>query len=168
MDELFPLTTLITPNVAEAELLLSQQEGRSLEIKTLDSLLSASESLLELCKTKAVLLKGGHVACEYAKLRELLLALPELILIQDFLPSENTEILQEHAPQASPEKLSGSTIVVVDVLYESKDRISVFVRPQIESESTHGTGCTLSAAIACGLAQGLDRASHLPPSTVTN
>ena len=27
--------------------------------------------------------------------------------------------------------------------------------PRVETENTHGTGCTLSSAIACGLAEGL-------------
>lgn len=42
---------------------------------------------------------------------------------------------------------------VTDILYR-RDRTSVFQRPRIESSSTHGTGCTLAAAIACGLAEG--------------
>lgn len=41
---------------------------------------------------------------------------------------------------------------VVDVLYDGTLR--VFRRPRIATTSTHGTGCTLSAAIAAGLALG--------------
>ena len=49
---------------------------------------------------------------------------------------------------------------VIGVLQDSRGpggavETSMFIRPRIESMSTHGTGCTLSAAIACGLANGL-------------
>jgi hydroxymethylpyrimidine/phosphomethylpyrimidine kinase len=42
---------------------------------------------------------------------------------------------------------------VVDVLVSS-ERTRRFARPRIETGSTHGTGCTLSAAITAGLALG--------------
>jgi hydroxymethylpyrimidine/phosphomethylpyrimidine kinase len=43
--------------------------------------------------------------------------------------------------------------VVVDVLV-TRGSTRRFTHPRIESRSTHGTGCTLSAAIAAGLALG--------------
>ena len=48
---------------------------------------------------------------------------------------------------------------VVDVLVTAREARR-FSRPRIDTTSTHGTGCTLSAAVAAGLAQGrpLDRA----------
>jgi hydroxymethylpyrimidine/phosphomethylpyrimidine kinase len=50
---------------------------------------------------------------------------------------------------------------VVDVLYDGTVR--VFRRPRIAGTSTHGTGCTLSAAIAAGLALG----NSLPDAVAT-
>lgn len=44
---------------------------------------------------------------------------------------------------------------VVDLLV-TEDSTREFRSPRIRSTSTHGTGCTLSSAIACGLAQGLE------------
>lgn len=44
--------------------------------------------------------------------------------------------------------------VVEDVLV-SDEGVRVFSSPRIDSRNTRGTGCTLSTAIACGLAQGL-------------
>jgi hydroxymethylpyrimidine/phosphomethylpyrimidine kinase len=41
----------------------------------------------------------------------------------------------------------------VDVLWDGTDE-HVWRRPRMETRSTHGTGCTLSAAIAAGLAHG--------------
>jgi hydroxymethylpyrimidine/phosphomethylpyrimidine kinase len=46
---------------------------------------------------------------------------------------------------------------VVDLLVTAGG-VRRFTHPRIASRSTHGTGCTLASAIACGLAQGL----HLP------
>ena len=43
---------------------------------------------------------------------------------------------------------------VVDVLITPDDTV-LFRRPKLDTESTHGTGCTLSAAITAGLATGL-------------
>jgi hydroxymethylpyrimidine/phosphomethylpyrimidine kinase len=42
----------------------------------------------------------------------------------------------------------------VDVLVSGQDS-ELFSAPRIATNSTHGTGCTLSAAIAAGLAEGL-------------
>jgi hydroxymethylpyrimidine/phosphomethylpyrimidine kinase len=44
---------------------------------------------------------------------------------------------------------------IVDVLYDGT-AFSVFRKPKFATSSTHGTGCTLSAGIAAGLAQGWD------------
>ncbi len=43
-----------------------------------------------------------------------------------------------------------------DVLVRTGAAPEVFESPRIETRHTHGTGCTLASAIACGLAQGLD------------
>ena len=49
--------------------------------------------------------------------------------------------------------LSGST--TVDVLYAG-GALHSFRHPRIDTEDTHGTGCTLSAAITAGLASGVE------------
>jgi len=47
--------------------------------------------------------------------------------------------------------LTGATVVDVLVMGDDVRRYS---RPRIDTTSTHGTGCTLSAAVTAGLAQG--------------
>lgn len=42
---------------------------------------------------------------------------------------------------------------LVDVLWDGRE-LHEWTRPRLETTSTHGTGCTLSAAIAAGLAHG--------------
>lgn len=99
---LFPLATVITPNLDEAALLL----GRS--IANAEALDPAARDLLAL-GAQAVLLKGGH--------------------------------LQGNA--------------VVDVLLEPAQAPLHLRSERIASRNVHGTGCTLSSAIACYLAFGL-------------
>lgn len=43
----------------------------------------------------------------------------------------------------------------IDVLVEGPS-VYHFARPRIATRNTHGTGCTLAAAVASGLAQGID------------
>ncbi|MEG0141665.1 MAG: bifunctional hydroxymethylpyrimidine kinase/phosphomethylpyrimidine kinase [Comamonas sp.] len=105
VKELFPLATVITPNLDEAALLL----GRSIDgIPALDA---AVADLLAM-GAPSVLLKGGH--------------------------------------------LNGD--VVMDVLGLQGQTASGYLRLQsqrIVTHNGHGTGCTLSSAIASFLAQGL-------------
>ena len=106
--ELFPLATVVTPNLDEAAMLL----GRSIDgIEALDA---AVADLLALggSGAPAVLLKGGH------------------------LPGN----------------------LVMDVLGRQGQGSGDYLRlqsPRIVTHNGHGTGCTLSSAIASFLAQGL-------------
>jgi hydroxymethylpyrimidine/phosphomethylpyrimidine kinase len=43
---------------------------------------------------------------------------------------------------------------VTDVLFDGEGQ-HVFASPRIDTKHTHGTGCTLSTAIACGLGEGM-------------
>ena len=103
VDELFPLATVVTPNLDEAAWLL----GRDIDDA---SQLEAAAQALQARGAPAVLLKGGHL--RGAELTDLLL-----------LP-----------PPAGLRRWSST---------------------RIASRNTHGTGCTLSTAIACQLALGL-------------
>ena len=49
---------------------------------------------------------------------------------------------------------------IVDLLYDGKE-VTAFRRAKIATSSTHGTGCTLSAAITAGLAHGRDLRSSV-------
>jgi hydroxymethylpyrimidine/phosphomethylpyrimidine kinase len=99
--ELFPLATLITPNLLEAGKLLRRK------ITDFAGMRKAGKDL-EKRYGVSVLLKGGHLDSEQA----------------------------------------------VDLLF-SDDNVIDFQEPFIRDVSTHGTGCTFSAAITAGLAAGL-------------
>jgi hydroxymethylpyrimidine/phosphomethylpyrimidine kinase len=159
IDEMLPLATLITPNKSEAELILSQKRNK-VTISTLADMVSASKELLTF-GPKAVLLKGGHVTATMTEVHELLGADPAVSVYKYGLLEENMNILQ--VGLGEKEQISQ---LVVDVLQDASGSggeaaTSIFIRPRIESTSTHGTGCTLSAAIVCGLASGL---TGNPPS----
>jgi hydroxymethylpyrimidine/phosphomethylpyrimidine kinase len=107
VDELFPLATVVTPNLDEAALLL----GRPIEAA--HELEAAARDLVAM-GAPAVLLKGGH------------------------LPGDE----------------------VADLLVSGAGATQRLASPRIASRNTHGTGCTLSSAIAAHLALGepLERA----------
>ncbi len=103
---LFPLATLLTPNIPEAEALC----GFSVENEA--DMMKAAEAIGRESGT-AVLVKGGH-------------------LVND----------------------------AMDYLY-TKEGGCWFRAERIDNPNTHGTGCTLSSAIACGLARGLSLAESI-------
>lgn len=101
-ERLFPLATVITPNLDEAEVLWGAPARDEATMERAADELSARHGC-------AVLLKGGHLG----------------------------------APECA------------DLLVEN-DLPTWFRSPRIETAASHGTGCTLSAAIAANLALGKD------------
>ena len=99
--ELMPLADIITPNLAEAEVLSGMAITDRAETE------EAARIIAEDFKG-AVLIKGGH-------------------------NRDNSD----------------------DLLY-SEGKMLWIEGKRIENPNTHGTGCTLSSAIACGLAEGKD------------
>jgi hydroxymethylpyrimidine/phosphomethylpyrimidine kinase len=100
---LFPMMTLITPNLDEAEILTGQR------ITNVEEMRRAAKILLQ-TGCAAVLLKGGH--------------------------------------------LKGKKLY--DVYTSAQGDEQTFESDYIDSENVHGTGCTLSSAIAAYLALGKD------------
>ena len=99
IEELLPLSTLVTPNIPEAEVL----SGMTIENK--DDMITAAKYIGDNYHC-AVLLKGGHS-------------------IND----------------------------ANDLLY-ADGQLTWFAGRRIDNPNTHGTGCTLSSAIAANLAKG--------------
>jgi hydroxymethylpyrimidine/phosphomethylpyrimidine kinase len=97
---LVPLATLVTPNLAEARILVED------EVRTADEMERAGRALVRL-GAQVALVKGGHLDANE----------------------------------------------IVDVLVSARG-VHRFSHSRIDTTSTHGTGCTLSAAITAGLALG--------------
>lgn len=156
INDFFPLATLITPNKSEAELLLSQR-GFPTTIVTLEDMISAASRMILVFAPHAVLVKGGHITASVEDVDRLAKVNPQVRVIRHGLLEENMEILLAGMEGRSDVDVDPS--LVVDVLQERGGETTLFVRPRVESKSTHGTGCTLSAAIACALAQDKSRTS---------
>ncbi len=98
-DLLFPLATVITPNIPEAEVLMDSRIVDKIGMEKAAITLGREYEC-------SVLIKGGHSVAD-----------------------------------------------ACDVLYD-RGKITWFEGEKIDSENTHGTGCTLSSAIASNLALG--------------
>jgi hydroxymethylpyrimidine/phosphomethylpyrimidine kinase len=102
--ELFPLATLVTPNLDEAAWLLGRHIASAAQLE-------AAARDLQALGARAVLLKGGHLPGPQ---------LTDVLLLAETPPGQ--------------------------ALHWHSERVA--------SRNTHGTGCTLSSAIACYLALG--------------
>jgi hydroxymethylpyrimidine/phosphomethylpyrimidine kinase len=101
-EKLFPLASLVTPNLPEAAALTGEAEATDEA-----AMLAQGRQLLAL-GPRAVLVKGGH----------------------------------------------GTGAEAADLLVTANGHRR-FAAPRVATKNTHGAGCTLSAAIAAGLAKGL-------------
>ncbi len=100
INHLFPITTVVTPNIPEAEVITG------LEIQNLNDVEKAATIIYKM-GPRYVLVKGGHMEGE-----------------------------------------------ALDILYDGQ-KFTHYNSPRINRKNTHGTGCTLSSAIASNLGKGL-------------
>ena len=128
LSRLFPLATVITPNVPEAEKLLGWPPG---SVSCRAKQIEAARALHAAGGAQWVLLKGGHVPPT---------------LSQDKGAPGSLDSARDSARDAAGD--------AVDVLTDGT-AVHALVAPWVRTENTHGTGCTLASALACGLAAGL-------------
>ncbi len=152
IQDLFPLAHIITPNKQEAEYILSWKSNTDRVIASLEDMLQATVDLCAL-GPRATLLKGGHFIISDGDLEVFRSSHPEVDILGSSRPQGRSEVLKHHGLL-----LRGSSPapgLVVDMLFDkSASRWALFVRTRIDTSSTHGTGCTLSAALVCELAKG--------------
>ncbi|ORX99642.1 hypothetical protein K493DRAFT_313134 [Basidiobolus meristosporus CBS 931.73] len=123
---LLPITYIVTPNVPEAEVLLGLREGAKVEPIQTLNAMRSAAKGIAALGPKYVLLKGGHL------------------------------IFDQKCNQVDPASFQGD-MFMVDVIYDAADNSFLEIKkPYIRSNNTHGTGCTLSAAIAGELAKGVN------------
>lgn len=158
ITRLFPMATVITPNITEAQLLLAQK-GIFKIIQTLDGMLVAADLLLSSVGSHAVLLKGGHITATMRDVMMISEKHSDIQIVKHGLYGENMEILLARYQDLYPELK-----LVVDILHQRSGEKTMFVRPRINSStSTHGAGCTLSSAIACEIALGCNCMYDIQP-----
>lgn len=124
--ELLPLAAVVTPNLEEAAILV----GRP--VSSLDAMKAAARALVEM-GAGAALVKGGHLPAES----------------DSPTPPTPADEGQEAGLRPSGRRDA------VDVLWDGTTE-RILRHPWLDTVHTHGTGCTLSAAIAAGLALGDD------------
>ncbi|KAF8507992.1 Ribokinase-like protein [Gautieria morchelliformis] len=154
-DQLLPLATVVTPNISEAELLLSG----NIKITSIVDMLSAAKAMSAF-GSKAVLIKGGHLTASALDINSI--SKPDIdVEWAEGCPGSphNILILESNRQQyghKSDAFQAETHSLVVDVLYQASSPgvYCLFVRPRVESKNTHGTGCTLSAALTCELSRG--------------
>ncbi len=90
--------------------------------------------------------------------------LPETLVLTGIMPEEpedferaGNKLLEMGSKAVLIKGGHGAGEVVSDVLIH-EGGMEIFTHPRIPGRNTHGTGCTLAAAIATGLAQGMDLA----------
>ncbi|CAM9799901.1 unnamed protein product [Scytosiphon promiscuus] len=136
VERVFPRAAMITPNLVEAEALLGRR------LRTPADVEAGAASLLASSGAGGVLIKGGH------------------------------------SPQPDEEESAGGTVSndAGESKGEGEDRRRYsqdywtdgspegsfwLTAPRVDSDNTHGTGCTLSSAAAACLASGLDPADSV-------
>jgi hydroxymethylpyrimidine/phosphomethylpyrimidine kinase len=141
---LFGIVDWLTPNIPEAEQLAGLKQGVAAE-----GLVELAKKTAEVCHVPIVLLKGGHSPI----LREQVNALEGYKVIWEEGDDEGDtiECLNRWRKLVVPGEKSDK--VVLDILVQRGSEPVLFVGKYVESSSTHGTGCTLSSAIAASYAK---------------
>lgn len=153
--ELLPLATIVTPNIPEAELLLNIGH-EDVKIVTIEDMITSASHICSSFGVQCTLLKGGHLLFTMDDIRN--------IETSSLISVEYTGTCDPNFPLILRDNAFEGKLVV-DVLYESSTQHStLFVRPRIDSRNTHGTGCTLGAALTCGLAKGSSSGSNISSS----
>ncbi|KAL1413556.1 trifunctional hydroxymethylpyrimidine kinase/phosphomethylpyrimidine kinase/thiaminase [Vanrija albida] len=154
VDELLPLVSLATPNIPEAVVIASAKGEALQQPKTLDDLVALAAALRERTGVPSVLLKGGHLSLPRkdvtttARERGLTVTWDASGEINED-DGVDVEVISDWL--ASEGLAAGSPDVIVDILVDASGT-RLFVGTKVESTSTHGTGCTLSAALATAYA----------------
>jgi hydroxymethylpyrimidine kinase/phosphomethylpyrimidine kinase len=126
IEKLFPLSTVITPNIPEAERIAR------IKIETIEDIRRAAQIMRDY-GAKAVLIKGGHLPIANFGMR-------------------NAEVINEDQ-KIKGQRTKDEGRKAIDFMFTG-EREFTFSADFIETTATHGTGCTFAAAITANLANG--------------
>ena len=150
VDHVFPYVDVITPNLYEAQALL----GRTETISTHDEMEEVATKLLHL-GCNAVLLKGGHFS-QRTNVDDDTKARDYVLIRRD----TSTNDISEHLLASTRERRLCDADVEIspattEEISSKADTNGVWIESvRHDTIHTHGTGCTLSSALASALAIG--------------
>lgn len=159
--------------VKVGELVKEQEAGEGDRIHSIQHMISAGKEIADILQAKnlTVLVKGGHLQMSKDAIK---------FALREFGGGKVVSVVWKGESNGADEEQEGFVEVlhayrrhantqrdgleeekyVVDVMVDRESGVSLFVAPAIKSASTHGTGCTLSAAIASNIALGKSSGSH--------
>ncbi len=156
VHKLLPLTTILTPNIPEALLLL---RTAGLAAPPLTSVAAVKEvvRLLSTLGPAHVLVKGGHLPFTAE-----LIPVSEASASASTSPSGNRSSSPSHSTFTAPTTAETETEpddntkqkkkYILDILYSARTHTHTIFRTDfLPGKNTHGTGCSLASAIAAGL-----------------
>lgn len=165
-EDLLPLALIVTPNIPEAEVLAGMR------IRTKEDRKEAARRIHGL-GPKIVVIKGGHDegmtgggeiadherdrgSAMAAGTQQEELSQSESTYGQTRTASDNGEFYEGRSPMIKNDDRFGNpdSPPVMDLVYDGIAFTELYGQ-RIHTVHTHGTGCTFSAAITAGLAQGL-------------
>ncbi|WVQ79761.1 phosphomethylpyrimidine kinase [Cryptococcus sp. DSM 104549] len=151
VQDLFPLVNYLTPNIPEASR-LSDWQGK--EVQTLDEMVELAKRTHAATRAEKVLLKGGHATIQRDEVLRYKGEFP-IVWEEGDEEDETVEIIVGYKASLG-QRVDAKKDLVVDILVDQGEVKAMFVGNKVESQSTHGTGCTLSSAIACAYATAED------------
>jgi len=135
IQELLPLTCLVTPNIPEAEALTGTRI-------TSEAGMQQAAAIIRELGAPAVLIKGGHLKKHEAGGRR---QEPGAKVQEDGSPAIST------GAKAQSEDESDDAIDVLN----NEGRVTVFREQRVAGAELHGSGCILSVGIDAGLGKGM-------------
>jgi hydroxymethylpyrimidine kinase/phosphomethylpyrimidine kinase len=154
-NKLSSLSTIITPNIDEAEIL------SEMKIKNIHDMIEAGKKIRQL-NSKSVLIKGGHleVNLEGDLARSL-----EVNLLSDLKEnfSENLDKKSENSSKNSKNFIENSLPnqdfdhhKIYNILIDQADQVHIITNDRLDLGNIHGTGCSLASAISANIAKQIN------------
>jgi hydroxymethylpyrimidine/phosphomethylpyrimidine kinase len=131
IEKLFPLASVVTPNIPEAERIARMKIEGAADIR-------AAAEIMKSQGARAVLIKGGHLP-----IADFVFGISDLEY-----ETRDAELIDEGRRRNDKGRRA------IDFMFTADGEEFTFSADFIETTATHGTGCAFAAAITANLANG--------------